>query len=158
MDAVYPWNLESFARCFRVHRRLDRLGKYRQSPNVISSAPCSRQENPEFSSGSMICGSRASKLIHANCGRTRSSDRWLSLVYLTEGRTHVGQAEALYGGVQGQGGNGGIAGRTDDLAAGDQARRASNDGVVQIRVTPKTRNPFTIKALSISGVTWKWHF
>jgi hypothetical protein len=26
-------------------------------------------------------------------------------------------------------------------------------GVVQIRVTPKTRNPFTIKALSISGVT-----
>jgi hypothetical protein len=30
--------------------------------------------------------------------------------------------------------------------------------VVQIRVTPKTRNPFTIKALSISGVTWKWHF
>ncbi len=31
-------------------------------------------------------------------------------------------------------------------------------GVVQIRVTPKTRNPFTIKALSISGVTWEWHF
>jgi len=30
--------------------------------------------------------------------------------------------------------------------------------VVQIRVTPKTRNPFTIKALLISGVTWKWHF
>jgi len=30
--------------------------------------------------------------------------------------------------------------------------------VVQIRVTPKTRNPFIIKALSISGVTWKWHF
>jgi putative transposase len=30
--------------------------------------------------------------------------------------------------------------------------------VVQIRVTPKTRNPFTLKALSISGVTWKWHF
>src|SRR3954469_7257907 len=30
-------------------------------------------------------------------------------------------------------------------------------GVVQIRVTPKTRNPFTIKALSISGVTWNWH-
>jgi len=29
--------------------------------------------------------------------------------------------------------------------------------VVQIRVTPKTRNPFTIKALSISGVAWKWH-
>ena len=25
------------------------------------------------------------------------------------------------------------------------------DGAVQIRVTPKTRNPFTIKALSISG-------
>jgi len=31
-------------------------------------------------------------------------------------------------------------------------------GVVQIRVTPQTRNPFTIEALSISGVTWKWHF
>jgi hypothetical protein len=31
-------------------------------------------------------------------------------------------------------------------------------GVVQIRVTPKTRNPFTIRALSISGVTRKWHF
>ncbi len=31
-------------------------------------------------------------------------------------------------------------------------------GVVQIRVTPKARNPFTIKALSISGVTWKWRF
>jgi hypothetical protein len=30
-------------------------------------------------------------------------------------------------------------------------------GVVQIRVTPKTRNPFTIKALSISDVTWNWH-
>ena len=29
--------------------------------------------------------------------------------------------------------------------------------MVQVRVTPKTRNPFTIKALSISGVTWKWH-
>ncbi len=26
-------------------------------------------------------------------------------------------------------------------------------GVVQVRVTPKTKNPFTIKALSISGVT-----
>jgi len=31
-------------------------------------------------------------------------------------------------------------------------------GVVQIRVTPKTRNPFTIRALSISGVSWKGHF
>jgi len=30
--------------------------------------------------------------------------------------------------------------------------------VVQIRVTPKTRNPFTITSLSISGVTWEWHF
>jgi len=30
--------------------------------------------------------------------------------------------------------------------------------VVQLRVTPKTRNPFTTKALSIFGVTWKWHF
>ena len=26
------------------------------------------------------------------------------------------------------------------------------------QVTPKTRNPFMIMALSISGVTWKWHF
>jgi hypothetical protein len=34
----------------------------------------------------------------------------------------------------------------------------TDSGVVQIRVTPKTRNPFTIKALSISGVTWEWHF
>ena len=32
-----------------------------------------------------------------------------------------------------------------------------NLGVVQVGVTPKTKNPFTIKALSISGVTWKWH-
>ena len=31
-------------------------------------------------------------------------------------------------------------------------------GVVQIKVTPKTRSPFTLKALSIPGVTWKWHF
>jgi len=31
-------------------------------------------------------------------------------------------------------------------------------GVVQIRVTPKTRNPLTIRALSISGVAWKLHF
>jgi len=31
-------------------------------------------------------------------------------------------------------------------------------GVVQIRITPKTRNPFTISSLSISGVTWEWHF
>ena len=30
-------------------------------------------------------------------------------------------------------------------------------GVVQIRVTSKTRNPFTFKVLSISGVTWNWH-
>ena len=30
--------------------------------------------------------------------------------------------------------------------------------MVQIKVTPKTKNPFTIKALPISGVTWKWHF
>jgi hypothetical protein len=29
--------------------------------------------------------------------------------------------------------------------------------VVQVRVTPKTRNPFTIKALSISAAAWKWH-
>ena len=30
-------------------------------------------------------------------------------------------------------------------------------GVVQIRVTPKNEKPSTIKALSISGVTWNWH-
>src|SRR5690348_8950969 len=30
-------------------------------------------------------------------------------------------------------------------------------GAVQVRVTPETRNPFRIKALSISSVTWKWH-
>jgi len=30
-------------------------------------------------------------------------------------------------------------------------------GVVQIRVTPKRRNPFAIKTLSVSGVAWKWH-
>ncbi len=41
--------------------------------------------------------------------------------------------------------------------AGADAPRAAESGVVQIRVTPKTRNPFTIKALSISGVTWNWH-
>ena len=29
--------------------------------------------------------------------------------------------------------------------------------MVQARVTPRTRNPFTVKALSIFGVTWKWH-
>src|SRR5690349_4579158 len=33
----------------------------------------------------------------------------------------------------------------------------SESAKVRVRVTPKTRNPFTIKALSISGVTWKWH-
>ncbi|MBV9748233.1 MAG: carbohydrate ABC transporter permease [Acetobacteraceae bacterium] len=31
-------------------------------------------------------------------------------------------------------------------------------GVVQIRVTPKTRNPFVISPLPISSVTRKWHF
>src|SRR3954469_5529574 len=36
-------------------------------------------------------------------------------------------------------------------------RQKTSRGVVQIRVTPKARNPFTIKALSISGVTWNWH-
>jgi len=30
--------------------------------------------------------------------------------------------------------------------------------VVQIRLAPKTRNPFTIGVLSISGVSWKWRF
>ena len=30
-------------------------------------------------------------------------------------------------------------------------------GVVQIRVTPKPRDSSSIRALSISGVTWKWH-
>jgi len=46
-----------------------------------------------------------------------------------------------------------------ELATGDGALGfwKALEGVVQIRVTPKTRNPFTIKALSISGVTWKWH-
>jgi hypothetical protein len=37
--------------------------------------------------------------------------------------------------------------------AAAQAVPAHRMGVVQVRVTPKTRNPFTIKALSISGVT-----
>ena len=31
-------------------------------------------------------------------------------------------------------------------------------GVVQIRVTPKTRNILVIRALQISDVTRKWHF
>jgi hypothetical protein len=31
-------------------------------------------------------------------------------------------------------------------------------GVVQIRVTPKRRNSFILRVLSISGVTRKWHF
>ncbi len=31
-------------------------------------------------------------------------------------------------------------------------------GVAQIRVTSKTVNSFIVKALLISGVTWKWHF
>jgi len=31
-------------------------------------------------------------------------------------------------------------------------------GVVQTRITPKTRNPFTNRALSVSGVTRKLHF
>src|SRR3954447_25798125 len=35
--------------------------------------------------------------------------------------------------------------------------RSADSGVVQIKVTHKTRNPFTIKALWISGVTWNWH-
>ncbi len=55
--------------------------------------------------------------------------------------------------------------RVAGLAAGTQRiyldgvrRLAEHYGVVQIRVTPKTRNPFTIRALSISGVTWKRHF
>jgi len=33
-----------------------------------------------------------------------------------------------------------------------QARTCARTGVVQLRVTPKTRNPFTTKALSIFGV------
>src|SRR5689334_10220252 len=28
---------------------------------------------------------------------------------------------------------------------------------LQVRVTPKVKNSFTIRALPISGVTWKWH-
>ena len=31
----------------------------------------------------------------------------------------------------------------------------ADTGVVQIRVTPKTRHPFIVKTLSISEVTWK---
>jgi hypothetical protein len=34
-----------------------------------------------------------------------------------------------------------------------RARLCDGAGVVQVRVTPKTKNPFTIKALSIFGVT-----
>jgi len=37
-------------------------------------------------------------------------------------------------------------------------RPRRDQGLVQLRVTRKTRNPFTTKALSIFGVTWKWHF
>ena len=44
------------------------------------------------------------------------------------------------------------------LLGAARPRRHLHSGVVQIRVTPKTRNPFAIKALSISGVTWEWHF
>ncbi len=43
---------------------------------------------------------------------------------------------------------------------GDQGQErpgAAKTGVVQIRVTSKTRNPFATRALSISGVTWKWY-
>ena len=29
--------------------------------------------------------------------------------------------------------------------------------MVQIRVTPETRNPVTVRALWMSGVTWKGH-
>jgi hypothetical protein len=41
-----------------------------------------------------------------------------------------------------------------DLAL-DEGLALRCDGVVQVRVTPKTRNPSAIKALSLSGVTWK---
>ncbi len=41
----------------------------------------------------------------------------------------------------------------DRMEKQNQQLRAVTEGVVQIRVTPKTRNPFTIRALSISGVT-----
>ena len=37
-------------------------------------------------------------------------------------------------------------------------RMMVNEGVVQIWVTPKRRNPFTLRAPSISGVTWERHF
>ena len=53
-----------------------------------------------------------------------------------------------------------VVGHAATIAAGEWVQMSGswiNDrthgGVVQIRVTPKTRNPFTIKALSISGVT-----
>src|SRR5215208_6038845 len=39
----------------------------------------------------------------------------------------------------------------------EPAARRLEMGVVQVRVAPKTKNPFSIKALSFSGVTWKWH-
>jgi hypothetical protein len=48
--------------------------------------------------------------------------------------------------------------RSSPLAGGGRGEGSRANGVVQIRVTPKTRNPFIIKALSISGVTWEWHF
>src|SRR4051794_31006450 len=46
--------------------------------------------------------------------------------------------------------------KADHVGGGGCGGKAAG-GVVQIRVTPKTRNPFTIKALSISGVTWNRH-
>ncbi len=45
----------------------------------------------------------------------------------------------------------------ESIAEWERSAPAPDDGVVQVRVTPKTKNPFTIKALSISGVTWKRH-
>ncbi len=49
------------------------------------------------------------------------------------------------------------AGTSPETFRGHTLKLGEELGVVQIRVTPKTRNLFTIKALSISGVTWKWH-
>jgi hypothetical protein len=43
------------------------------------------------------------------------------------------------------------------VAVGEIEPWIAEQGVAQIKVTPKTRNPFTLKALSTSGVTWSWH-
>ena len=49
-----------------------------------------------------------------------------------------------------------VSSRADPASVARRLRARAS--VVQIRVTLKTRNPFAISALSISGVTWKCHF